>query len=259
MKTLKLKWQPATVLNVKRETRRAKTFTIRPEKPFAFIAGQHVDIRLTALDGYQAQRSYSIASAPDIIAHIEITIEVLDNGEVSPYLHSGVEPGDRIEIRGPIGGPFTWQPSTRCNLFLLAAGSGIVPIMSIMRHRATLTASARAAALLLYSSRSQQDIIYRSELETMNASDDRMKVIHTLTQSQPPHWSGYCRRVDSDMVRQALIQLNRLVDAEARSELYTVSYICGASDFVENSTRFTVEAGILATRIHTERFGPTGT
>ena len=250
-------WQIATVREVERETGDVKTFTLEPDSgEFSFIAGQHIDVRLTAPDGYQAQRSYSIASSPERSDCIDITVELLEDGEVSPYFHYVVEPGDQIEFRGPIGGPFTWKADANARLLLIGGGSGIVPLMSMLRHRAASGNADTIPAVLLYSSRTDHHIIYRGELEDMDTADGNLSVLHTLTRHQPPGWSGMRRRVDIEMVRDALEMLKGSGDAESGEIL---CYICGPSDFVENSAQFAVEIGIAAENVKTERFGPTGT
>ena len=249
-------WQLATVTAVKHETPDVKTFMLRPEEWRSFRAGQHVDVRLTAPDGYQAQRSYSIASAPERVGCIDITIEQLEDGEVSPYFHQVVEPGDQIEIRGPIGGPFTWRSSDSDRLLLIAGGSGIVPIMSILRHRAADGMAHNVPALLIFSSRTFHHIIYRGELGDMDAADPKFGLLHTLTRQQPPNWCGASRRVDFTMMQDSLGRLDALDDAANRR---TMCYICGPTDFVENAALNAVELGIAPENVRTERFGPTGT
>src|SRR5437870_3942789 len=160
-------------------------------------AGQHVDVRLTAEDGYQAERSYSIASAPDT-TRVALTVQRLEDGEVSPYLTDELRPGDKIELRGPIGGYFVWEPSEGGPLMLVAGGSGIVPLMAMIRTRAA--AGDDTETLLLYSSRSQDDVIYRDELERL--SGNGLTVVHALTDSQPPGWTSYARRVDAEMLAE---------------------------------------------------------
>ena len=250
-------WQLATVMAVRRETEDVKSFALKPDNvPFRFIAGQHVDIRLTAPDGYQAQRSYSIASAPKNGDVFDITIELLEDGEVSPYFHHVVEPGDRVEFRGPVGGPFTWRANAGVKLLLVGGGSGIVPLMSMLRQRIESEVAASVPAVLLYSSRTDQHIIYRNELTEMDSTDSKFAVLHTLTRHQPPGWSGRRRRVDLELMRDASDTLEML-DPDSDGEV--VSYICGPSDFVENSAQFAVELGMAPENVKTERFGPTGT
>ena len=249
-------WHLATVRAVKRETSDVKTFMLEPEDTFRFVAGQHIDVRLTASDGYQAQRSYSIASAPERVSSVEITIELLEDGEVSPYFHYVVEPADQIEVRGPIGGPFTWRAKPNTKLLLVGGGSGVVPLMSMLRHRAASGMAEVIPAVLLYSSRTEHHIIYRGELSDMDAADEKLSVLHTLTRHQPPGWTGRCRRVDIELMRDALDTLKGL-DPGACDDI--VCYICGPSDFVENVANYAVELGIAPENVLTERFGPTGT
>lgn len=200
-------------------------------------AGQHVDVRLTAEDGYQAERSYSVASAPG--ARPALTIQRLDDGEVSPYLVDEVVEGDRFELRGPIGGYFVWDAEGASEpLFLVAGGSGIVPLMSMLRHRAA--AGSDVPARLLYSSRTLDDVIYRAELDELNAD-----VVHTLTRRQPAGWSGYARRVDADMLR----------DVQFPPDQSPRVFVCGPTSFVETVADALVGLGHRPGRIRTERFG----
>lgn len=256
-------WQIATVKSVTRETDDVKTFMLEPDTPWParfgglpFAAGQHIDVRLTAPDGYQAQRSYSIASAPERNSGIDITVELLEDGEVSPYFHYVLEPEDQIEIRGPIGGPFSWRAKPNTKLLLVGGGSGVVPLMSMLRHRVASELTNSIPAALLYSSRTEEHIIYDGELNGMDKVDDKLAVLHTLTRHQPPGWTGRRRRVDIDLMRDALDVLDAL-DPDVGGEV--LCYICGPSDFVENSAHFAVELGIAPENIRTERFGPTGT
>jgi ferredoxin-NADP reductase len=241
-----LSWQFGTVQQSHVETHRVKTFTIGLPNWSGFRPGQHVDLRLTAPDGYQAQRSYSIASAPGKEDEIDLTIEFIPDGEVSPFFHEVVQPGDQIEIRGPIGGPFTWMTSMGGPLLLVAGGSGIVPLMSMLRHRSNT--DPKIPALLLYSSRSLEEVIYRQELETAVAADLNLTVLHTLTRVQPDGWTGLRRRVDSEMLSQAMRRLGEPSHA----------YVCGPTGFVEVVADGLVDAGVDPATIHTERFGPSG-
>jgi len=206
-------------------------------------AGQHVDIRLTAEDGYQAERSYSIASAASG-RRVELTVERLDDGEVSTYLTDERRPGDQIELRGPIGGYFVWEPSQGGPLLLIAGGSGIVPLMAMIRERAR--AGSDVGTKLLFSSRSWDDIIYRDELGRL--SGDGLSVVHTLTRSQPPAWEGYARRVDQEMLIEAG------TDPDDRPRVY----VCGPTPFVEAVANALVQLGHEPLRVKTERFGATG-
>jgi ferredoxin-NADP reductase len=220
--------------------------TLQFESPVwtGHLPGQHVDIRLTAEDGYQAQRSYSVASAPEPV-RLELTIEELADGEVSPYLSDEVRPGDRLELRGPIGGYFTWTDDDGGPLLLVAGGSGIVPLMSMLRYRAAV--GSEVPTTLLYSSRNWEDVIYRDELAALSA-DPALRVVHTLTRSHPADWTGYTRRIDSDMLREV-----------AGSPPPTgLAYVCGPTVLVENVANQLVGLGYPAERVKTERFGPTG-
>ncbi len=207
-------------------------------------AGQHVDVRLTAEDGYQAVRSYSIASPPETRS-VELTVEDLDDGEVSPYLVEDVRPGDRLEFRGPIGGYFVWEVSMGGPLLLVAGGSGVVPLMSMLRHRAA--AGSDVPVRLLYSTRRPEDVIYREELKTL-AQLPGIEIIHTYTRAQPPGWEGFSRRIDVPMLRQA----------GWPADDHPLAYVCGPSGFVETGAGCLLTLGLEPARILTERFGPTG-
>lgn len=192
------------------------------------------------------QRSYSIASPPERVGEIDITVERVPGGEVSPFLHDVAVAGDRIEVRGPIGGYFVWQAALGGPLLLIAGGSGIVPLMAMIRHRAATATP--PAARLLYSSRSSEDVIYSDELRDIAARDGGLEVIHTLTRSQPAGWSGYARRIDDAML------------AEVRRPLgeAPLVFICGPTPLVEGAANGLVRIGVPAQRIRTERFGPSG-
>jgi ferredoxin-NADP reductase len=209
------------------------------------LAGQHVDVRLTADDGYQAQRSYSIASPPED-PRVAITVERLDDGEVSPYLVGELKPKDKLELRGPIGGYFVWKAEDRRPLLLIAGGSGVVPLMAMIRHRATTRAS--NPTCMLYSSRSLEDVIYRAELEHLVAADGMLRVSHALTRSQPPGWRGYSRRLDRAMIQD--VAWPEKDDPQV--------FICGPTPFVEAAASLLVDHGYEPRRIKTERFGATG-
>ena len=244
-------WQSATVETVAVETYRAKTFTLRLSEPRPFRAGQHYDVRLTAPDGYQAQRSYSVASAPDDCALIDLTVELIPDGEVSPYFHEVVEPGDVLEVRGPIGGPFTWTPDLAGPLLLLAGGSGIVPLKSILMHRDL--AAPDTPALLLYSARGPEDIIYRKFLDRLGRRSSCVAVRCALTRRQPPGWIGYDRRVDATMVGECIEELMTMHGGDA----VPLSYACGPTGFVEAAADALLCVGVAESAIRTERFGPT--
>ena len=239
----RLTWQVAEVVDIADETPRVKTIAFEVPGWPGHRAGQHVDIRLTAEDGYQAQRSYSIASTPDG-TRVELTVERLDDGEVSPYLTDELRPGDQIELRGPVGGYFVWAPAQGGPLLLVAGGSGVAPLMAMLRAR--VAAGSDAETRLLLSSRGWEDVIYRDELEQLGG--DGLKVVHTLTRSQPAGWTGYARRVDAEMLAAV---------GPGPTERPRV-YVCGPTPFVEAAAEALVHLGHEPRGIKTERFGPTG-
>jgi ferredoxin-NADP reductase len=239
----RLTWRVAEVVDVLTETPRVKTIAFDVTGWPGHRAGQHVDVRLTAEDGYQAQRSYSIASAPSG-TRIELTVERLDDGEVSPYLTDELRRGDRIELRGPVGGYFVWEPPQGGPLLLVAGGSGVVPLMAMIRARDA--AGSDAETRLLFSSRSLEDVIYREELERLTGAG--LTVVHALTRSQPPGWTGYARRVDAKMLAEV---------GPSRDERPRV-YVCGPTPFVEAAAEALVQLGHEPHSVKTERFGPTG-
>ena len=240
----RLTWQTATVDALTDETPAVRTLVLSVPDWAGHQAGQHLDVRLTADDGYRAERSYSIASAPG--EPVAITVERLDDGEVSPYLTQDVRPGDEIEIRGPIGGYFVWDgdSSDSVPLLLAAGGSGVVPLRAMLRHRAR--AGSSVPVRLLYSVRSLPDVIYRSEL---GAEPDGVQIIYTLTRQQPAGWTGYARRVDAAMMAEVAWPV-----AQA-----PVAYVCGPTNFVEAVAADLVALGYPPLRVKTERFGATGT
>ena len=241
-----LNWQIASVTSTKPETANVKTFTLKLPSWMRHRAGQHYDIRLTAEDGYQTQRSYSIASEPEREGEVEITVERIADGEVSSYLHDVVIPGDRVEVRGPIGGYFVWEAGMTDPLLLIAGGSGVVPLMSMIRHRAA--SGANNPTSLLYSSRSFENVIYYDELDRLNNANGGPKVFHTLTRSQPVAWKGFARRIDREMLKEVAGPLGRAAQV----------FICGPTLMVESAADALVNIGINSNRIRTERFGPTG-
>jgi ferredoxin-NADP reductase len=243
-----IRWQTGTVEKIVRETPTVKSFTMTLPEWQPFRAGQHFDVRLTAPDGYQAQRSYSIASPPEQRGSVEITVELLEDGEVSPYFHEVVQEGDQIEMRGPIGGPFTWTTKMGGPILLLGGGSGVVPLMSMLRHRHTAGAT-DIPAELLYSARSLDEVIYAKELEQMATEDQKFHLALTLTRRQPPGWQGFARRVDSEMLKETIDRLGTP----------KLAYVCGPSGFVESVAWRLVELGLPPANVRTERFGPTGT
>ncbi len=235
----RLSWQVATVEAVVDETPRVRTLVLDVPDWAGHRAGQHLDVRLTAEDGYRAERSYSIASPP--AEPVAITVERLEDGEVSPYLTEELRAGDALELRGPIGGYFVWGPEDGGPLLLVAGGSGVVPLMAMLRHRRAAGSDVRAR--LLYSSRTLEDVIYRAELDELDA-----EVLHTLTREQPPGWTGYARRVDAAL----LAEVAWPADQDPRV------FVCGPTPFVETVAATLVELGYPPQRVKTERFGATG-
>src|SRR5215831_11492750 len=242
----RLNWQFGEVVSTQTETARTKSITLDLPAWMGHRAGQHVDVRLTSEDGYQAERSYSIASPPEETPRLTLTVERLDDGEVSPYLTEELRIGDKLELRGPIGGYFVWEASLGGPLLLVAGGSGIVPLMAMLRHRAA--AGSMVSTRLLYSSRSYEDIIYREELDRLVKSSTMLEVVHTLTRMQPPGWTGYARRIDTQMLREV---------AWPRDQR-PLMFVCGPTPFVETAAERLVALGYDPARVKTERFGPTG-
>jgi ferredoxin-NADP reductase len=235
-------WQLATVREVVAETPGARTIVLDVDGWTRHRAGQHVDVRLTAEDGYQAQRSYSIASAPEA-GVVELTVERIEDGEVSPYLVDELRPGDSFEVRGPIGGHFTWSADEGGPLLLVAGGSGLVPLMSMLRHRA-----ARGAAVqvhVLVSARSETDLLYADELATLEPREG-LRIARTYTRRTPPGWTGWSGRIDAAMIADVT------PGADARA------YVCGPTSYVEHANDLLVAGGHDPLEIRSERFGPTG-
>jgi ferredoxin-NADP reductase len=241
----RLEWQLAEVREIVVETSRVKSLLLHVTSWQGHLPGQHVDIRLTAEDGYQAQRSYSIASPPEDEL-LTLTVERVDGGEVSPYLLGDLRTGDQFELRGPIGGYFVWTVATRGPLCLIAGGSGIAPLMAMLRHRGRR--KVRAPALLLYSSRSLEDVIYREELDAMARRDPDLRVVRTLTRKQPKGWTGPRGRIDKALLAEACFP------PEQKPNIF----VCGPTPFVEGVSGLLVELGHHPLTIKTERFGPSG-
>ena len=239
-------WQLATLTAIRRETDTVCTFTLQLPAWRPHRAGQHYDVRLTAPDGYQAQRSYSIASPPSRPGEIDLGVERIPDGEVSPYFHDVLTVGDLVEVRGPIGGYFVWEPGLGGPLLLIGGGSGVVPLMAMLRERAA--SDDPPPATLLYSSRTFEDVIYRHELDRLAATNDGLRVVHTLTRAQPPGWSGYGRRIDRSMLADVLAPLGGP----------PLAYVCGPTLLVEVAAEGLTTLGLEPARVRTERFGPTG-
>jgi ferredoxin-NADP reductase len=250
----RIAWRVAKVLDVVRETSRTRTLVLDVPGWPGHRAGQHVDVRLTAEDGYQAERSYSIASAPKD-AKLALTVEELEDGEVSPYLTEELHAGDQFELRGPIGGYFVWDIPIGGPLFLVGGGSGIVPLMAMIRHRNSslptgdVDARRNLPARLLYSSRSWDEVIYRDELARLAAGDTSLDVIHTLTRQAPKDWQGFRRRIDRAMLSETAWPPSRKPRI----------FVCGPTPLVEAVANALVDLGHEPDMVKTERFGPTGT
>jgi ferredoxin-NADP reductase len=241
----RLNWMPAEVTAVIDETPRVRSLVLNVPGWSGHRPGQHVDIRLTSDDGYQAQRSYSIATPADG-GHITITVEVVEGGEVSQYLVEDLRVGDEFELRGPIGGYFVWDPATGGPLQLIAGGSGVVPLMAMTRSLAA--SAATIPSRLLLSTRTWDDVIYRDELERLARELSHLEIRYALTRAQPQGWTGYSRRVDPAMLREAAWP------AKDRP----LVFVCGPTGFVETVASTMIDIGHEPERVKTERFGPTG-
>jgi ferredoxin-NADP reductase len=240
-------WQPATVVSIREETPRVKTIRLSVRNWPGHVAGQHADVRLETEDGYRAERSYSIASPPEVSA-LELTVDRLDDGEVSPFLTGQLQPNDTIQLRGPIGGHFVWSADEpRHPLLLVGGGSGIVPLMCMLRHRKLSGSAVRAA--LLYSVRTREDVIYHNELTDIARNDPRLTLRITLTRNVESRWSGAIGRIDLPAVQALLKDLGGVAD----------SFVCGSADFVEAASALLLQTGQPLEAIRTERFGPTRT
>jgi len=241
----RLAWRIGEIVETRPDTPRTKSLFLEVPGWEGHRAGQHVDVRLTAEDGYQAQRSYSIASAPED-GRVQLLVERLEDGEVSPYLTDEIRVGDGLELRGPIGGWFAWEAREGGPLLLVAGGSGIAPLIAMIRHHKA--AGSDAPVRLLFSSRSYEEVIFREELEELFAEDGTLEVTHTLTRSTPPGWTGYARRIDEEM----------LGDVAFSPEERPFAFVCGPTPLVETVATALVGLGHDPTRVKTERFGPTG-
>jgi len=241
-----LAWQGSKITSIRTETPQTKSFTLALPQWVVHQPGQHYDVRLTAPDGYQTERSYSIASPPEQTGEIELTVERIADGEVSPYLHDVVVPGDQIEVRGPVGGYFVWNVALGGPLMLIGGGSGVVPLMAMLRHRAAQQST--IPTRLLYSSRTPDDVIYKSELDSLAQNDPGLEVIYSFTRQAPAGWTGYRRRIDAAILGEVIAPLGGAV----------LTYICGPTLLVESVANALVQMGRSPQQIRTERFGPTG-
>ncbi len=240
-----LLWRLAEVIEVVAETPRTKSVVLEVPGWEGHRAGQHVDVRLRAPDGYTAQRSYSVASAPED-ERVVLTVDRLDDGEVSTYLTDELMVGDMLELRGPVGGWFVWEAEDGGPLLLVGGGSGVVPLMAMIRHRAAVGSG--VPTRLLLSSRSYEEIIYREELEKLASEDGALEVFHTLTRSRPEGWTGYDRRIDADM----------LAEVSWPPERRPLAFVCGPTPLVEAAATALVGLGHDPAGVKTERFGATG-
>jgi ferredoxin-NADP reductase len=239
-------WRVGTVVALHDETATARTITLEVPNWPGHTAGQHVDVRLTASDGYSAVRSYSIASAPNSQGRVELTVERLPNGEVSPYLTQEVAIGDPLEVRGPIGGWFVWRPEQTEPIQLVAGGSGIVPLMAMIRTRAA--AGSTATFRLLYSVREPGAVLYRDELQALSAENSSVTITYAYTRSAPKNWPRPPGRIDAALI----------ANTTWPSKLVPTCYVCGPTSFVESASRLLTASGNHPDKIRTERFGPTG-
>ncbi len=239
-----IRWQKVTINKIEKRTPTVTSFLFTPSEPFAFRAGQHVEVRLTAPDGYRAQRAYSIASAPEDRSILELAVEKLETGEVSPFFHEVAQVGDEIELRGPIGGHFIWQNADGGPILLAGAGSGVAPLMSMIRHHANSQSS--VPILLLLSARSWEDVIFRDELLALDRKQGAFKLVLTITREAPRREGDYGRRIDVPMIGEIL---KRLPSPLKRA------FVCGSNPFVTVASEALVGAGVEPGSIRTERYG----
>jgi ferredoxin-NADP reductase len=236
--------QQAAIAGIAPLTPRVMSFVFAPSEPFAFRAGQHVDVRLTAPDGYRAQRSYSISSAPEAAGTFDITIERLDDGEVSPFFHEIVQVGDEIEVRGPLGGHFVWSVNDGGPLLLIGGGSGVCPLMAMVRHRVAQKSDIPVA--LIFSARTWDELLFRDELLSLFEARVGFELVVAVTREAPPREDFFGRRIDKDIVAEALRRLGMPPKHV---------FICGGNPFVENAATAAMANGIEAHTIRTERYG----
>ncbi|MEP6565456.1 MAG: ferredoxin reductase [Mesorhizobium sp.] len=237
-------WQTAKITRIEKRTPRVTSFFFLLSRPFSYRAGQHVDVRLTAPDGYQARRSYSIASAPEAGATIELAIEKLDDGEVSPFFHEVAAVGDEVELRGPLGGHFVWSDGEGGPILLVGGGSGVVPLMAMVRHRVALKSVVPVA--LVFSVRVWDEVIFRDELIGLDDHRDGFDLVLTLTREAARRSADYSRRVDAAMMMQAIARL---------PETPKLAFVCGSNAFVSAAAQALIDADVPAGLIRTERYG----
>jgi ferredoxin-NADP reductase len=237
-------WQTVRIVRIEKRTPRVTSFFFQLSRPFTYLAGQHVDVRLTAPDGYQARRSYSIASAPGDGGVIELAIEKLDDGEVSPFFHDVAAIGDEVELRGPLGGHFIWPDDDGGPVLLVGGGSGVVPLMSMVRHRAKRNSSVPVA--LVFSARVWDEVIFRDELVALDDRKDGFDLVLTLTREAARRPADYSRRVDVAMMVQSMAHLPGPPD---------IAFVCGSNAFVSAAAQALIDAGVAAEIIRTERYG----
>jgi ferredoxin-NADP reductase len=237
-------WQTVTIARIEKRTPRVTSFFLQPSRPFAYHAGQHVDVRLTAPDGYQARRSYSIASAPEAGETIELAIERLDDGEVSPFFHDIAAVGDEVELRGPLGGHFVWSDSDGGPIILVGGGSGVVPLMAMVRHRTARKSSVPVA--LVFSARIWDEVIFRDELIKLDDRRDGFDLALTLTREPAQRPDDYSRRIDAQMMMQSMSRL---------PEPPKLAIVCGWNAFVSAAAQALIDADVPAGLIRTERYG----
>jgi ferredoxin-NADP reductase len=241
----RLTWRVGEVVETRQETHRVRSLAIQVPGWEGHRPGQHVDLRLTAEDGYQAVRSYSLA-APPLDSHVLVTVELIEDGELSPWLVEEAQPGDQLEVRGPVGGYFVWEPPLGGPLLLVAGGSGIVPLAAMLRSHAV--AGSEVPVRLLYSARGPDEVLYPSELGRLGSGDGPREVVYTYTRSSPPDWTGYTRRVDASMLSEVAWPPGDR----------PLAYVCGPTAFVETVANALHKLGHDPERIRTERFGPSG-
>lgn len=237
-------WQTVRIVRIEKRTPRVTSFFFQPSRPFTYLAGQHVDVRLTAPDGYQARRSYSIASAPGDGGVIELAIEKLDDGEVSPFFHDVAAIGDEVELRGPLGGHFIWPDVDSGPVLLVGGGSGVVPLMAMVRHRARRNSV--VPVTLVFSARIWDEVIFRDELVALDDRKDGFDLVLTLTREAARRPADYSRRVDVAMMVQSMAHLPGPPD---------IAFVCGSNAFVSAAAQALIDAGVAAEIIRTERYG----